>query len=59
VLQVSRQGWRFEGSKFAKSAKGDVEVDRAKSVHVKNVPFSATEEDVGAFFSRAGEVVCS
>lgn len=34
-----------------------MEVDRNKSVFVKNVPFSAEDVDVADFFSRAGEVV--
>lgn len=56
--QVSQQDWRFDGSQLAaKSAKGPVQVDRSKSVFVKNVPFSAEDVDVAAFFSRAGEVV--
>lgn len=58
-VQVSQQDWRFAGSSqlAAKAARGPVDVDRNKSVFVKNVPFSAEDVDVADFFSRAGAVV--
>lgn len=34
-----------------------VVVDETKSVYVNNLPYTATEEDVVAFFSQAGRVV--
>lgn len=53
----AEQSWRFQESELqAKKGRGPVEQDPAKTVRVKNVPFSASEEDVSAYFTRAGPV---
>lgn len=57
-LQAPGQNWRFQESALhAKKDGRTVELDPEKTVRVKNVPFAASEEDVSAYFSRAGVVV--
>jgi RNA recognition motif-containing protein len=54
--QAPAQPWRW-GEQAAKKAKGSVTVDNSKSIFVRNLPFAASEEDLDAFFSKAGQVV--
>jgi RNA recognition motif-containing protein len=57
---VQAQQWRWqEDATRNVRQKAPVEVDMTKTVHVKNIPFSASEDDVSAYFSRAGNVVRS
>jgi RNA recognition motif-containing protein len=55
-MQAPAQPWRW-GEQAAKKAKAQVAIDISKSIFVRNLPFSATDEDLDAFFSKAGEVV--
>lgn len=51
------QSWRYQESEIqTKRSNATKALDPDMSVRVKNVPFSATEEDVSAYFSRAGHV---
>lgn len=59
TLQESDDGqsWRWSASKKPKRARGPaVPVDAEKSIYVKNLPYSAEEEDLIALFSRVGKV---
>ena len=55
---AAAQPWRW-GDQAPKKSKtsAEVPVDTAKSVFVRNLPFSAEAEDLEAFFTKAGEVV--
>lgn len=62
MQDMGEQGWRWDGSaKKAKngSTKPAIPIVAERSIYVKNLPYAGTEEDVEAFFSRAGPVVCS
>lgn len=53
----AEQSWRFqESASQPKVGRGAVEQDPSRTVRVKSVPFSASEEDVSAYFTRAGTV---
>eukprot|EP00892_Ulva_mutabilis_P002291 jgi/Ulvmu1/12062/UM083_0075.1 len=53
-----QQSWRFqEGSLQSKRNGGAATPDPEKTIRVKNIPFAASEDDVSAYFSRAGVVV--
>jgi RNA recognition motif-containing protein len=49
---------RVKGKEAAPSlGRPGVIKDEKKTVYVKNLPFTATEEDIEAFFAKAGKVV--
>ena len=53
----AEQSWRFqESAPQPKVGRGAVDQDPSRTVRVKSVPFSASEEDVSAYFTRAGTV---
>ena len=58
-MQAGDQSWRWgaQGSTKKQKAHAEVAVDSSRSVFVRNLPFSATEDDLEAFFSKAGTVV--
>lgn len=58
-MQAGDQSWRWgdQGGARAKKARPEVAIDSSRSVFVRNLPFSATEDDLEAFFSKAGAVV--
>lgn len=55
------QDWRWHDNKRQKTAaaslgRSDVVKDDRKSIYVRNLPYSAEEEDIISFFSACGEV---
>ena len=59
---LGEQSWRFQDNKKSRHAapslgRPGVVVDPALSIYVKNLPFSATEDELADFFSRCGTVV--
>jgi hypothetical protein len=60
-LQASQQPWRWGEQPAAKLHKKqeNVPVDISRSIFVRNLPYSATEDELEAFFSKVGVVVRS
>ena len=59
-VQAVEQNWRWgDQAKAQKKRKEQaaVPIDSECSVFVRNLPYSAEEEDLEAFFSKAGAVV--
>jgi RNA recognition motif-containing protein len=59
LQDIGEQSWRWDGAKKARTgpAKPTVPIVSERSIYVKNLPYGGTEEDIEAFFSRAGTVV--
>jgi len=61
---LGEQSWRWQKHKKRQKVmaapslgRKDIVKDRSKTIFVRNVPFSATEEELLAFFGNAGQVV--
>ena len=59
--EAALQDWRWQDNKRQKTAaaslgRDDIVKDDRKSIYVRNLPFSAEEEDITGYFSACGEV---